>query len=743
MQNSDEQEKDLPLSSRGLWSFLAGLLISVFFGQYVQVYFSSARITSQLEEKIKKANLPYDVKLLGEAQLILSDGWLPSLGFHIPQMSIKSLDMCKSPYQATLHQIEVKIDVFQSLNRKKVVFKQILNHNLQFIQKRRCEGDDGKKSQTVFDQASHQIQEQLKTPMEPIQLKLPYLPQEKLVSKFEEVKRAFLNDIKPALVRIYDQTPVIKVKEALVIIEGKNWWFNELLVKAESHDRARIKMQLNFNLSEERLQNLPPIDIAFEIHPQQLEFKVSSSYKEGRLDLDAVANMESAQAKASVKIVDVPMLALKNWWQQVTQSQVSFQPNLLWLNCQVEFNSNIVRLSDEPVKFQKCQISGEAGKISIKPFSFQPFQKDAVAQIKVQVEKMSLKKVIESFGRTGPSGVLSQFGELNGNILLDLPQNLQADWELSDLDMYFSNFGVRGFQKIKKLFAKMSFEQGRFSGLVDKVEMDQGEFAGQISYNLNQHFNEGLIQVKVDKLNFHPSIQKLLINGTMEPLAVYGQAKVEGGNFTKWRGVIGAASMKGEGWSANGLKLKSDFAQDFLFASLSVTSAELDGEHELQRLIAPVLLRFDEVTQPLTIENMNAQMEIKRHDGNWKKVSFKTAKSPKIQVVSNGKWGEDGQLRGQVRVKMPSYGWLNWNIFGEANSPSISPSVQMMKRLAQKKSKLKLPKKIWHLNPVAPQQSSTAGGLGKLKNIGRSVLETAKKIIPDDSSQGDATSKTK
>ena len=76
------------------------------------------------------------------------------------------------------------------------------------------------------------------------------------------------------------------------------------------------------------------------------------------------------------------------------------------------------------------------------------------------------------------------------------------------------------------------------------------------------------------------------------------------------------------------------------------------------------------------------------------KVSFKTAKSPKIQVVSNGKWGEDGQLRGQVQVKMPSYGWLNWNIFGEANSPSISPSVQMMKQLAQKKSKLKLPKDL-------------------------------------------------
>ena len=70
-----------------------------------------------------------------------------------------------------------------------------------------------------------------------------------------------------------------------------------------------IKMQLNFNLSEETKNLLPLIS--------HLKFILSSWSSrcrvliKGRLDLDAVANMESAQAKASVKIVDVPMLALK------------------------------------------------------------------------------------------------------------------------------------------------------------------------------------------------------------------------------------------------------------------------------------------------------------------------------------------------------------------------------------------------------------------------------------------------
>lgn len=106
----------------------------------------------------------------------------------------------------------------------------------------------------------------------------------------------------------------------------------------------------------------------------------------------------------------------------------------------------------------------------------------------------------------------------------------------------------------------------------------------------------------------------------------------------------------------------------------------------------------------------------------------------KTQLTSEGSWDETRSIKGLVKVISPPSRPLTWEIGGDLDHMQLSPTAQTLKEFKQTHPELKAPETVDFIRAgELLVHEISVQGVEKIKSFGEKVIETARKIIPEES----------
>jgi hypothetical protein len=329
--------------------------------------------------------------------------------------------------------------------------------------------------------------------------------------------------------------------------------------------------------------------------------------------------------------------------------------------------------------------------MEMSKFQVRPIDGKLLQPFNIQLKGLSLEHFVRVIGRSRPMGIFKQLGRVDGELVFQSNREMNGQIDLKNLIVSFSNQSVTGRQKISLVRTSLDFSGGRFSGIVNTVSLKEGLFAGDVSFNFDSAFRSGVIRAKVKELNFSPSVQNLLVGGEILPLELYGQAKVEQGEFEHWVGHVGTAGVRTRNLQTGRAKFLTEWKRQDqeLKGKLSVESLHLEKSLNLSEVLHPLFLRPSTETLPTHWKGLHANISVKSDGGSWKQLGVLGENGEQsIKLSSQGAWKRDGEIVGQINTKMRGLPSLEWNLIGDRKRLSAFPSSAMLRGLAKRAERL-------------------------------------------------------
>ncbi|MCB0412886.1 MAG: hypothetical protein KDD50_01040, partial [Bdellovibrionales bacterium] len=539
--------------------FLTGLALSLFVGGAIRTQLNSEKLVSQINQSIYQIHSKFQVKL-GEVNVNLSKGLIPVFEIAIKDMNLLNSAGCSGIDELDIKDIRLNVGFFSSLWNKKLIIEGIQIGDLKIDRSQGlCVSEQGKEnSQEV-------AAESLEGPNSSKNHEIPFSKEE--VSKDAKVFKAavqnfFRSDLHQLLLYIHS----IEIQR--LVLNNKTPEFEvkaiEIDILSNSSHNTSIKVTGELNYPQYKIYFSKASLLKVDISKDHISFQLDTQYKEGLIQTRGVFDLELSSYKMKSYLKNFPLWKISEIFGTLqTNLFTQLKTKNLWIDCSLEA-SWLVESNQSKAEVQKCFLHGPDGKIFISGAASDLMGKVRLDGVKLTIEQFSLKSLLNYFDSKGPSGILSQYGFLDGELSIDSLEKMSWKWSLSDVEMHFLNRGRRGFEKLNFISGQMNLADHRFSGLIEKIDFDKGEFKGEISFNVDETFRSGLAQFNVSRLIFSEGIQGLLFGGSSSTAEVYGQAKIEDGLVKKWRGSIGFSEIDGVNWNIEKLKLNVNYDDKLL-----------------------------------------------------------------------------------------------------------------------------------------------------------------------------------
>jgi len=720
-------------SQRGWKLFLTGILVATFFGGALRLLVSPNQVRFWLEDGISSQGEKLNIEF-SEAKILLSQGYLPVFRLHIHDLKISAKETCLTRSTIGIDDVYFPISLFDLFESKfnfgKIEANEIKVHLKPAICEAMVKEPDGSLGSNLLDRAGQPLTES---------------SDQYLKSDLGQQIKLILND-----------------RWDIEIANGRKW-FKGLLVKSlkiseesESGSRALVQIHdfqfllpqknqnihiegsLDFSGAWSKGRSLGKILTRLEISREKIDLKLNGQIKEGTFELLGGLEVNTSSFLGDIKLKHIPAAPVFEALDEIGLSTGGLRPERFWISCQGNYRGSLSKLKQEPISISSCVVEGDVGHISIENLKIVPWEQK-IEPFKISIQKLSLKKLAEALRRTGPDGILTKFGEVSGLIEVQSPQDVVFKGELKNLELFFSNKGVRGSQAVNSLKGELSLKDDRLSWIVSDVDLAGGSFLGMISFNMDREFRKGIIQITVENLVFNSSIQELMTGGSVGPLALFGQAKLEDGLLSQWRGSIGIKNAGGVSWALNGLKYSSVFdsksaEMDSVEGKLTVNDFVMEPGHNLFKTIRPLFLGEVKKDENVKFFNIESNLGFQRGSGSWNKTRANVNGS-EIVLSAEGEWNFQDGTKGTITVDLPELKLLKWELSGPFSDIDLIPNYQVLKKWAQKDSfSIKQGKaspaerKIFLNERLDYLEASALNKFGR--TIGKKVMETARKYIP-------------
>lgn len=465
---------------------------------------------------------------------------------------------------------------------------------------------------------------------------------------------------------------------------------------------------------------------------EQSQFKLIGNYKEGHVDWQGKVNWKPLTTELSLNQDQIPLGPL---WQILTRRHVirnDIQPKYLWLTCALKYSGKILDLETHPLALEPCTLDGDIGNIAVDRGQLYPWRKPPFDPFKLKLKDLDLQKLLAMFQRSGLSGILSRYGLIDGELQVETPEQMKFTGKIRQLEMAFSNRGVRGKQAVPELKGELLLNGDRVSGNLFEMDLAGGEFKGQMTFNMDRQFRNGAIQLAIDRLRFNHSIQNLMVGGEIDQISAFGHGQIEDGELSNWKGDFGVLSLRGADWGLEKAKLSTELSQNVFFSIVSIKKVSLMAGEGFFRLLKPLLLEEENLENEATLVNLTGRLRLSKKSGKWEKV--KAFSAAKTQLTSEGSWDETRSIKGLVKVISPPSRPLTWEIGGDLDHMQLSPTAQTLKEFKQTHPELKAPETVDFIRAgELLVHEISVQGVEKIKSFGEKVIETARKIIPEES----------
>ncbi|MES2963312.1 MAG: hypothetical protein V4760_05435 [Bdellovibrionota bacterium] len=423
-------------------------------------------------------------------------------------------------------------------------------------------------------------------------------------------------------------------------------------------DSGRLDVSTELRVPPEIIydEKVPPLRLEIRATAMRADAKLIAGFNEGRLETNAVLTPgpdRTLDVDMQLDVRNVPLSTVIPLMKKAGITDQAFQPRFLWLDCGAKIKGPFQGLFNKsPFLIENCSIEGDGTKIEIARALRHP--DGNWEPLGVSVKKLDLNKLFRTLGLSGPEGIASDFGNLTGEIELRGPDDATFAGRLENAKLSFSRRSVRVEQRIARLAGRFTLREGRFRGGITDALVDNGEFAGELAFDLDRKLRSGNVKVELKTLSFDPRVQALLVDGLMGPVAGSGVALIDQGKLVSLESKLEVGKTEGREWKFEKAELGTSMKNGSgVLVTISSPLLELNKTSALYRTITPIFFGHSFDGDWIGLEKMSFDVRVPEGGGlRWSKASA-TLEKGRIAMSSEGAMSRERALFGWIEVDYP------------------------------------------------------------------------------------------
>ncbi len=609
-------KSNLEVSSQGFAWFVVGLVLASFIGGAVRTILSSNAVHTRIVSELR-SRFPRHQFEIGQTQVLLSRGIWPGLGLRLLNVTFRQ-DVCgKLSFLLEVPEAVLPVDIL-SLRKGKVRLGHVeLNNGKIHLDYKPCENAAAEKSEA----------DKLKADKKPV-INTGALDWHKAGEYLDAVDLTNFE-------LTYERNDTWKIIVHQMQLDLRD--------DLSAHGLLDVQKSLPFG----ELSHV--VDFEAQGDEKVLQWGIRSEFKEGIINLKGSLDFNNSAAMVQLNARQLPLKDVMSELYQMGFLERDVALKTTWLSCGLKWEGPISHPNQAPIKAKDCKIEGGYGRVELESGEFWADANSPLkTAAKMRITKLQIQPMLEALGRQVLPAVLSKPGVWTGNVTYLSPNAWELDGHLENVEVVFSHHSVRGKQMLEKLRTHVEKSANKIEAKVDELVIHQGEFKGLLQFSLQDDWRNGQFQAAVEKLRFSPSIQNLLVGGTLGNLKLSGQGGLQAGELARWDGQFELDQVSGRGWQAQNIDVRSHFSPGVFHLDGRVGKVLVNSDWSSYPQVQMV---YPQAAREVHWRSLSAKVDIQANGGSIPLATAVLESQPaEAPWRLKGSWQRDGELSALLSV---------------------------------------------------------------------------------------------
>ncbi|MGE3759792.1 MAG: hypothetical protein AB7H97_18640, partial [Pseudobdellovibrionaceae bacterium] len=288
----------------------------------------------------------------------------------------------------------------------------------------------------------------------------------------------------------------------------------------------------------------------------------------------------------------------------------------------------------------------------------------------IEVLHLNLDQLLGALAQPHPSTTVGQLGVLQGQLKVLSAEEMRFAGTLRDLQLIFSARGQKRMQTIRSATGALQLKDHVFSAEVENLELQAGEYAGQLSFSFDSGSSFFAMSLNLERLKLSPEIENLATaGGAMGSWSGHLLMKVENRNILDLKGNLKSDFVDIEGAKASELGMTLSSVGSEVLVRAQASKMTIVPESAIGSFFKPILNSEGSFAFQDVAGNLRQDSGVLKWS-DWKAKSKVGENSPVTQWSSEGGWGRDGNLEGYIRMRDGKQK-MEWKVLGNRDQPKL------------------------------------------------------------------------
>jgi hypothetical protein len=409
-----------------------------------------------------------------------------------------------------------------------------------------------------------------------------------------------------------------------------------------------------------------------EFPKKSLQARLSGNWREGSYELKANYLLAEEDLSSELDLKHIPMNQAFQMFKKMHWLNADLNARQVWVSLNAQLKAKQGDLKSADMRVRDLRLEGDLGDVSSPEVRLTSLDPVKCAPFTVDIQRLSLEKLLALAGRPHPSSALGQLGYFSGTVQVHDPERIEVAGTHRGMEFIFSNKGQREVQTLKEIAGKMTLQNGRWTVDVARFVPDQGAFDGDLQMQADRDFKNIDIKARAKNLQFAPRVVGLMTaGGSVGAFNGDVQLKFQEGGLSFIKGILNSDSIDVEGVRLEKSRLQVDYVRGEIVSQAQVQKLQLrvgsPGFQIMKDLIEPAWMENNQ----LGLRNLTSQFRFKDMKAlSWK--GFQAGLERGGRVTSDGQWDADGELTGTVQTPAMGKGAQRWILSGRRDQPAFT-----------------------------------------------------------------------
>ncbi|MGZ3722632.1 MAG: hypothetical protein ACXVA9_06865, partial [Bdellovibrionales bacterium] len=611
-------QSNLEVSSKGFAWFVVGLVLATFLGGALRTVLNSSQLHQRIVSELKNRFPKHEFEI-GATEVLLSRGIWPGLGLRVRDLTFKQ-DVCgKLSFVLTIPQATLPLDLLGVLHGRIRLNDIEIEGGGLHLDYRDCAPKPI--AATVNATGNNQA--------------APNPPRPILAPKVNWKEAARFAD-------------GIELKNFAVTYEKSPTWklvFNTAYLSLGEEAVAQARVDVEKSLPFGTLTH--PVEFDLRGDENVMQWNFNADFKEGHVHLNGSLDVNNQAGLVKMNFRQVPIRDLMGEAYQMGFVDRELKLKATWLSCSLKWEGQLQSYAANPVDIRDCRVEGGYGRADLEQADLWLNGQDYFkVPAHIKVTQLQVLPMVEALDRQVLPAVLPKLGVWSGVLDFANGSSWSLDGHLSASEIIFSSQSMMGKQVVDSLHTDVKRAGAKIAAKIDDVHFHEGEFNGSVQFDLSSDWRDGTFRAQIDSFILSPSIQKLLVGGSIGALKAQGQGALSAGELSQWSGSFSLPEIKGEGWHAENIQVQSKFQGGSFHIEGLAKSAAADSAWRIYPQLRSVRTAAPE---QVSWRDLNGKFEINKNGGT---VHSATAYELPGGHPWKGKgvWVRDGEFNGTLSV---------------------------------------------------------------------------------------------